>query len=162
MLIIWTISWSHYSVFSVIKQCINFFHWRPWRLSILIEPSLAAILSETSTDSSPSWNLIAGDEKIRGWTRALDSVLFQFEFTVFADGGSSDHEEMNREKKPPRCTLQQNVEGSTALADSKLTVLPSGPALYHDVQYGPKKSEHRFYFESHLATLRETMFHFWS
>ena len=30
------------------------------------------------------------------------------------------------------------------------------------VQYGPKKSEHRFYFESHLATLRETMFHFWS
>jgi hypothetical protein len=30
------------------------------------------------------------------------------------------------------------------------------------VQYGPKKSEHRFYFESHLPTLRETMFHFWS
>jgi hypothetical protein len=31
-----------------------------------------------------------------------------------------------------------------------------------EIQYGPKKSEQRFYFESHLPTLRETMFNFWS
>ncbi len=34
--------------------------------------------------------------------------------------------------------------------------------IFKNVQYGPKKSEQRFYFESHLPTLRETMLNFWS